>query len=463
MTDDGRHGGAGRHSVRVRLTGWVALLTALTFALTATGLLAAYRHTLLVQKKREIEKTFAMVTGRAQRPDLAVPLVGPSDLFTESVQVLDAAGRVISGDTASLDEPAMVTLDPGQASRETIVEQPTFRAADSAYVLAARIDTAAGERTVLVADSLDSVAGRVRWAGGLAAGGGVAVVALAAVFAWLLTGRTLRPVEQLRVQVSRITVSRDLSRRVPEPPGRDEISRLSGTLNRMLYALQTSSEAQQRFVADAAHELRTPLAGMTALLDVATGHPEAIESDQLVRRLSGATAHLSRVIDDLLTLAVLDAGRARGRARPVDLAGVAGDGLLHVDAGQIEVRARLTGRALVYGDVDQLTRVVINLLSNAVRHARSTVWVSLRIRSGAALLSVVDDGPGVPPADRDRVWDRFVRLDADRTRDTGGTGLGLALVREIVTRHGGEAWVADAPRLPGAAFHVRLPLHSPHR
>jgi signal transduction histidine kinase len=162
-------------------------------------------------------------------------------------------------------------------------------------------------------------------------------------------------------------------------------------------------------------------------------------------------------VNDLLTLAVLDA-RAPIKHRPVDLAGIVQDGMRHVDPGQIRVEERIAGPCVVTGNPTHLTRVVTNLVSNAIRHARSAVVVQLNNTDTHTVLTVVDDGPGVPQQHRRRIWQRFVRLDDDRNRSSGGSGLGLALVREIVVAHGGAVRVVDAVPGPGAAFGVRLPL-----
>ena len=445
-----------RLSVRFRLTATAAVLAAVTFFVAGAVLLLLYDHTLNVDQQKNVRDTAVAVA--AQLPELPQQIVRPPG-FTATLQILDGDNRVIFGDQPG--SPIMV-LPPGQTEREEGIVDPTFRPDHRIYLVARRVTTTAGSRTVVVADTMDRVDGKFNVALCEALVLGALLLPAVVALSWFLVGRTLRPVEQLRSQVAVITKGHDLSRRVPQSNGRDEISRLATTLNEMLQALHESAGAQRRFVADAAHELRTPLAGMTAYLEVAASHPDLIEPTSLIPRLLSANQHLNTLVDDLLTLAVLDAG-AQIKYRPLDLAGVVQDGVRHVDPAQIRVEERIAGPAAVIGNSSHLTRVVTNLVSNAVRHARSAVVVSLGVTATHAVLTVVDDGPGIPPGHRERIWKRFVRLDDDRNRATGGTGLGLALVKEIITAHRGAVRVGDAASGQGAAFAVRLPLLSANR
>ncbi|GAA4296516.1 HAMP domain-containing sensor histidine kinase [Streptomyces venetus] len=264
---------------------------------------------------------------------------------------------------------------------------------------------------------------------------------------WLVTRRALRPVEGIRREMAAITHSEDLARRVPEPDTHDEIARLASTTNETLAALETSVERQRRFVADASHELRSPIASLRTQLEVAAAHPELLDLDGAVED----TVRLQRLAADLLLLARLDAGERLGDAR-VDLAGLAreeaeGRTGVTVDAEPVEVA----------GSQGQLGRVLANLLDNAQRHARSAVTVRVRPEGGTAVVGVADDGEGVPESDRERIFERFVRLDAARSRDDGGAGLGLAIARDVAVRHGGTLTAGQGPA-GGALFELRLPL-----
>ncbi|MGW2124142.1 sensor histidine kinase [Streptomyces sp. NPDC001758] len=264
---------------------------------------------------------------------------------------------------------------------------------------------------------------------------------------WLVTGRALRPVEGIRREMAAITASEDLTRRVPEPATHDEIARLAGTTNETLAALEASVNRQRRFVADASHELRSPIASLRTQLEVAAAHPGLLDLDGAVED----TVRLQHLAADLLLLARLDAGERPAGAR-VDLAAMAreeaaGRTGVTVDAEPAEVT----------GSRGQLGRVLANLLDNAGRHARERVTVSVRREGSWAVLAVADDGDGVAEADRERIFERFVRLDAARSRDDGGAGLGLAIARDVAVRHGGTLTAGAAPA-GGALFELRLPL-----
>jgi signal transduction histidine kinase len=284
--------------------------------------------------------------------------------------------------------------------------------------------------------------------------GGGALVVVGAV-AWFTAGRVLRPVERMRVRATAISASGDPSGRLPRP-GPDELGRLAGTLNEMLASIERAAGQQRRFVADAAHELRTPLAGLTATLEVAQRHPK-VPRDTLISELLAGHLRLSRTVNDLLILAALD-GRAPAKPAPVDLAGVLTDCSRRAVPDGLCLQVGDLERAVVLGDEPGLSRMVTNLVDNGLRYARSRVELSVTVSGGRAVITVTDDGPGIPPPDRERVWERFVRLDADRSPARGGSGLGLAIVREIAAAHGGDATVGDAGPGPGARFVIGLPL-----
>ncbi|MFB6674628.1 sensor histidine kinase [Streptomyces sp. NPDC056390] len=268
---------------------------------------------------------------------------------------------------------------------------------------------------------------------------------------WLVTRRALRPVEDIRSEMSAITASQDLARRVPEPATHDEVARLARTTNETLAALETSVERQRRFVADASHELRSPIASLRTQLEVGAAHPELLDVDGAV----ADTVRLQELAAGLLLLARLDAGERPGEAR-VDLATLASEELSQRPAGRVAVRTHLEP-VEVAGSRSQLARVVGNLLDNAQRHARSRVDIAVRAEGPWAVVEVADDGAGVPEAERERIFERFVRLDDARARDDGGAGLGLAIARDVAVRHGGALTVRSSPA-GGALFELRLPV-----
>ncbi|MGW8793859.1 ATP-binding protein [Streptomyces althioticus] len=273
------------------------------------------------------------------------------------------------------------------------------------------------------------------------------LLGVVAAVTWLVTGRALRPVEGIRREMAAITASEDLRRRVPEPATHDEIARLARTTNATLAALEASVERQRAFVADASHELRSPIASLRTQLEVAAAHPELLDLDGAVED----TVRLQNLAADLLLLARLDAGERPAGTR-VDLAALAreaaaGRERVTVEAEPVEVS----------GSRGQLGRVLANLLDNAERHARERITVTVRREGGEAVVGVADDGEGLAEADRERIFERFVRLDAARSRDDGGAGLGLAIARDVAVRHGGTLTAGAAPA-GGALFELRLPL-----
>jgi signal transduction histidine kinase len=272
---------------------------------------------------------------------------------------------------------------------------------------------------------------------------------------WVVTGRALAPVERIRREVEQVSGDR-LDRRVPEPASRDEIHRLALTMNDMLRRLEQSSERQRQFVADASHELRSPLAALRQTAEVARAHPGALPAGELETTVLEEGLRMQRLVEQLLLLSRADEGVVLRSPRDVDL-----DDLVLTEVGRVrrddlEVDVSGVGAGRVRGDEGSLGQVVRNLVDNAGRHARARIAVTVRESGGSVELVVEDDGQGVPEEERTRVFDRFVRLDDARSRDTGGSGLGLAIVAEIVRVHGGAASV-ESSALGGARFVVRLP------
>jgi signal transduction histidine kinase len=331
-------------------------------------------------------------------------------------------------------------LPHGDGSFRVLVE----RHGDAVLILATAID-----------DIDESVTSLVR---SLLVGVPIVVLALALVL-WWVVGRALRPVEAIRAEVAEIG-ARDLHRRVPVPPTQDEVGRLARTMNDMLERVDDATQRQQRFLADASHELRSPLTRMRTELEVDLAHPDRADPLATHASLLEETVGLQRLADDLLLVARADERGGELRSVPVDLDDVVlrvarrlrADDRVHVDLSGVSA-------GHVRGDPDQLARVVGNLADNAARHARSTITVSLVERDGRVVLTVEDDGPGVPAEDRERIFERFARVDAARTSGEGGTGLGLAIARDLAEQHGGT--LALDPSADGARFVLTLPAASP--
>jgi signal transduction histidine kinase len=282
------------------------------------------------------------------------------------------------------------------------------------------------------------------------------MIILVALAAWYFTGRALKPVEAIRLQAESITGT-TMDRRVPEPDTDDEVGRLARTMNAMLARLETSAQKQRQFVSDASHELRSPLASIRTNLEVALHNPDRADWPGVAQRALAEDVRMEDTVSELLDLARLD--EAEGPAPLETLPEVDLDELVLDDTVQQRRVPVDTGRVSagrVHGRRDQLQRVVRNLLDNAARHATSVVAVELRSTDDTVELTVDDDGPGIPPEDRDLVFERFTRLDDGRARDAGGLGLGLSMVKAITEHHGGTVVIDDAP-LGGARLRVRLP------
>jgi signal transduction histidine kinase len=382
-----------------------------------------------------------------------LPASGDGDT---AVQVVGAGGSVRSSSANLAGEPALFSFPPtfsGTPQAHSVHGLPlngdgTWRA----VAIAAGGST--DPVTVYVAVPTDAVKHNLDQ---LTLGLAIAVppaVALLTGVVWLLTGRALRPVESLRAQTAEITAC-DLGRRLDVPPADDALGRLAQTLNDLLARLDVAAQRQRQFIADAAHELRSPLSSLHTQLEVAVRHPGSADWSTRGPALIEESERLSRLVDDLVRLARLDA-RPRLRLRPVDLDEIVFHEVRHARRRTpLVVDQHAVSAARVYGDGEGLSRVVRNLLDNAIRYADERIEVSLGVRDGTACLIVADDGPGIPVADRDRVFDRFTRLDGARARDTGGSGLGLAIARRLVAAHHGEIHIEDND--PGARIVVCVP------
>ncbi|MCB5911940.1 sensor histidine kinase [Streptomyces pinistramenti] len=363
----------------------------------------------------------------------------------------DGAGSHASGDDADDDEDAGGPK-PGEVDDDVDFRDGTAtvddRTAGYRFASVEAKDTTGRKVTVRAGSALtpeQDAVGTVR--GAMLIGLPLLLLVVAGV-TWLVTRRALRPVEGIRGEMAAITASTDLSRRVPVPAAQDEIGRLARTTNETLAALEASVERQRRFVADASHELRSPIASLRTQLEVGAAHPELLDVPGAVED----TVRLQHLAADLLLLARLDAGEKPTGSR-VDVAALVREDTSQRVGDRIPVRIGRLDTAEVSGSRGQLGRVLGNLLDNAQRHAAASVQVEL-VRAGEwVTLRVDDDGPGVPEAERERIFERFVRLDDARARDDGGAGLGLAIARDVAVRHGGSLGVRE-----GSVFELRLPV-----
>jgi signal transduction histidine kinase len=450
---------ARRFGLRPRIAIVAALTVGLALAIGASVLLALLRSRLDDAATTAATLRARDVASLATAGTLPRRLALPGE-ESALVQVVDANGTVIAS-TENIDgEPAISNRRPSGATAvafTTLV--PALDESNDMRVVALRASIAGQPITVYAGESLERPEETVTSITTALILGVPAVVAVVAGVTWWGVGRTLRPVRAITRTMAEIT-THDLHRRVPAAVTSDEIGQLATTVNRTLARLDTSVERQKRFVADASHELRGPLAALRADLEISVTHPQRTNWVTVASETLGDVERLQRLTEDLLTLARTDTELSHGY-EPVDLAevtiGLVAD--LRRPGITIEVHD-LDTPAMLGGDEDQLRKLVRNLLHNAEEHADSRIDVTVERQPNLLRLTIADDGPGIPPADRERALEPFVRLDVARTRDTGGTGLGLAIVAGVLTAHLGSIRITDSEP-HGATIVVDLPTELP--
>jgi signal transduction histidine kinase len=397
----------------------------------------------------------------------------------EVVQVVDAQQRVRAASIGAdhlvpLLRPA--ELAAARSGKRLDIDGARAGVPDPLRVVAVGAGPAGDPQTVVVAVPVGEIRQGVALLGDALLVAYPVLIAVLAALAWRVVGAALRPVEQLRLGAETITGS-GRPGQLPVPVHQDEVQRLARTLNDMLGRIDAARQRQRAFVADAAHELRSPLANMRTQLEVAN-RLAAVEWTDVSADLLADLDRLARLVDDLLLLARRDDAGAGGagaapRREPVELGAVLRAIAGRHQGGSVPVAVRADGEYWIRGDPDAIERIVANLVDNAVRHARGAVALAVaddpatmpepgRIvvaAGGAVLVTVTDDGPGIPEPDRERVFQRFARLDDARTRDRGGAGLGLAIVRELTAALGGTVRLVDAG--PGVRAEIRLPRQDP--
>ncbi len=443
-------------TVRARTTIAATLLFAVALGIGGAGLVTVLRSTMTdnvdTALRLRASDIGGLLEGGTNLTD--VTIVDEEDSFVQIV----ADGRVVAASNNVTGEAPISEASPGQ-----IVTSKTHPVDDSAFrILITEATTPSGPVTVIIGNTLEDMERTVRVTLGTLAVGMPLLVLLAAGMTWVLVGRALRPVESIRAEVAEIG-STDLHRRVPQPETADEIGRLAETMNDMLDRIESGSIRQRRFVSDASHELRTPIATIRHELEVALRGSATTDWPAVAVSVLEEDLRVQRLIDDLLWLArhdhdhERDRGRGRGRGDLIDL-----DEIVMRQVGRLTPRDGIVvdvakvSAGQVRGHPDDLTRVVQNLLDNAVRHASSRVVLVLAGEAdGAVRLHIDDDGPGVPADTREAIFERFTRSDEARGRDDGGSGLGLAIASEIVAEHAGTLSVGVSP-LGGARFTVEI-------
>jgi signal transduction histidine kinase len=434
-------------SLRARLTAAATLAVAVLLA--AGGALLVWRlhvgmlHDLDATAVREVLTVSAAADGSTP------PHIPPTPGQSVAVQILDASGRVVASSPDIEGEPAMFGFPPPPAGAGPALAtaHPASLGAGTYRVAAVTTRHAPHYRVYVGLPQDQADRNTAALAATLAVGLPALLAALAAV-TWWLSSRALHPVEVLRRQTADITTN-GLHRRLDVPPADDELSRLADTLNDLLARLEASQRQQRQFVADAAHELRSPVTAIRAQLET-TDIPEEVKT-----LLVADSVRLAHLVDDLLALARLDAD-PRLRLDEVDIDDVARAEIASLrPRTTLQIHAHNLRTIRVLGDEALLGRAIRNLLDNAARYATDRIDVSAHDKNGDAVLVIADDGPGIPTTDRERAFGRFTRLDGARSRDAGGVGLGLAIVKDIVHRHGGTTTIHD--NHPGTRIVIQLP------
>lgn len=445
-------------SVRVRITAVATALTAVTVGLAGWWLVRSVEGTRLGQVRRAInERVVAVVESLEAGEEPAQAIAGEARFGAGFIQVLDPPGDVLAASPGVPSEQPFSFLAIGP--NDVVGTSGSLRV-DNARGLSMpleltyrTVDTPAGERTVVVAAPLDEVEQSVAALRRNLVAGVPLLVGVVGLVSWGVVGRALRPVESIRREVEAIGGT-TLHRRVPMPATGDEVDRLAHTMNAMLERLEGASTRQRQFVADASHELRSPVAAIRTELEVAMRSGGAADWPGVAASLLAEEHRLERLVDDLLLLASIDDRRPAGLA-PVDVRAVVVDEAAR--ARRVPVETDVPDGLTVAGSRPQLSRAIANVVDNAARHARAAVRVSASRRGGRIRVVVDDDGPGIPVSERDRVFERFTRLEEARDRDRGGAGLGLAVVRSVAEAHGGTATAHDSP-FGGARLVLELPV-----
>ena len=452
-----RHGPARwwrRRSLRARLTLITSAGLAIALAAAAVLLVNALRVALIRGLDDSARQGAVEVAALIDQNRLPNPVpVAPGTL---TIQVLDAQGRITDVSPGADRLVPMLPPAVAQAAARTgqgqMLPGPPLGMPSLLRVVAVG---ASGHQVVIAAVSFAETSDSINALARALIIGTPLLFGLLALAIWLVTGYTLRPIAELRrgaAEVTQTGVPHDL----PVPPARDEVRSLAVTLNDMLARLAGAQQRQRDLISDTAHELRSPIASIRAQLEVALDHPDGLDWPETARDVHADTLRLARLTEDLLLLARLDGQHLR--RKPTDLSAVCGSVVARYSAARVPVRADAPAPCVIAGDPDALSRLLVNLLDNAVRHAASQVSVSVYGDDGWAVLVVSDDGPGIPAEDAERAFGRFSRLDDARSRDggVGGSGLGLAIARSTAEAHGGSVSLSDAG--PGLRATVRLPL-----
>src|SRR5258706_3179610 len=431
-------------SVRVRVTVLATLLVAVVLTVGAFLLTRAVEGRLVNDRQQAAADAVGATVDQVEAGVQFNSITSGAFGLNAGVGIFSEAGKSV-GDSTLPVKTVMIQRQTGSGPGSVVVISGP-PAQDVTYN-AAPVAVAGGHFYVVGMASLAEVRRSVRtlWSG-LRLGIPLVVLAVALV-AWFLAGRALRPVEAMRREVETISAS-TLQRRVREPRSHDEVARLARTMNSMLGRLQSSRDHERQFLSDASHELRSPLASMRTQLETGTwpDHADGVKAE---------ASRLAHIVDDLVDLAKADEAAPPTGETDLDEV-VLEEAAAIAPTLPVPIHTSNVGAARLVGDRPALARMVRNLIENAGRHASTRIDVGLTSNDDQITLTIDDDGEGVGEPDRERIFERFTRTDDSRSRDTGGVGLGLAVVRATARRHGGDVRCEVSPN-GGARFVVTLP------
>lgn len=430
--------------MRGRTTLGATLIVAVALAIGAVSFYAVLSSSVSGSTAQAAQQRLEQLGDREGGPDGR----GIDALEDEFVQLLGADGAVRAASEDARETLGSTPLPVADdAVTMTIDGEPMLIVSDD-------IDD---DQTIVLAVSVEDDAETLATVATLLAVAVPLVLLLVAGTTWFVTGRALRPVTRIRQEVDGITAER-LHQRVAVPDSADEVAALATTMNGMLDRLDAAATAQRRFVSDASHELRSPLATIRQHAELAQAHPAVTSIGELAEVVSEEGVRLQGIVESLLLLARLDEGVTL-HDEPVDLDDVALGEVRRLRAAGHEVDGSGIRAARVSGDPRLLGQLVRNLADNAARHARGRIAIGVTPSDQHVFVTIEDDGDGVPIEEREHIFERFVRLDEARSRDAGGSGLGLAIARGIAAAERGTV-VVDESRWGGARFVITLPLSS---
>ncbi|MFF4160646.1 ATP-binding protein [Streptomyces sp. NPDC001678] len=445
-------------SVRARTTLAACASVAVVLAIASAAVVLLLRVNLERTVEADTREQAQAVARLATDGHLAGPL--PLDHGTDFIQVVDVKGTVVAASQNLAGRPPLAPV-AHSGGRHRTFNLDARGHAHHQRVTSIAATTPTGPVTIYVGASLRTAdAAEDLTTAALVVLSTVLLFTVGAL-TWRATGRALRPVEAIRAEVAAIG-DRDLNRRVPEPRSDDEIARLADTMNAMLQRLEAAGTRQRRFIADASHELRSPLTVLRTQLEVALTHTDPDVHTDLVAGALEDTERLQTLATDLLLLARLDSTDHDWPDEPVDFTDLVHTTVATRGPEPHPVTVHAPTAVTIHGNPLWLRRLLTNLLDNAQRHAREHITVRVttdRAAShgpGQVVLDVANDGPPIEPADREKIFERFARLDDARSRDDGGTGLGLPIARDIAAIHKGTLTVLDTPG--ATTFRTRLPI-----